>query len=247
MHKLLCVLLCLALLPSVHAFGLAQDYLPNKTIHLLPGENATHNIELQNPHNQPLQINLSVDGKYAALQQGSNQVVTIDAQTLRTHIPIYLAVPLNATPDQHQIRFSAQPISTEQGMVGMGVRLRADFTLAVDKPPSFFEQTRQEIAQTDMSWVPTTLLVVLSVLALAILFKRSSLIATKLTRNPHAKSYKELIEIIDDLSEEEFQEFQSNNVLADWLVQETNHQALAKKLGQATTKQQAKQVITHEL
>ena len=237
-------------MPSAFAIGLAQDYLENKTVFVQPGEQVIHNLELQNPHGQQVQVNVSLQGPYVSFNNNQQDIlVTLPAQQLRTHVPILIEVDKNATKHTtHRVVFRAQPIPSEDGMVSVGVRLSGEFFIQVTSSPGFFEQARKEFADTTMSWgwLHTSALFIAAIILVLFLYKKSFVIASKASSS-NKQSYQELIELIQSISEQEFVNSQENNTLSEWVYAHTRNQAVANKLSQAKSKHEAIRVLSNEL
>jgi hypothetical protein len=186
----------------VTGLGLAQDYLEDKTLHVQAGNQTVHRIELQNPDDEFVAVQVLLSGEYATFDGQKETQVTLRPKALRTYIPITIDVPENATPGEYNIKFSVMPVVAEEGMITMALRLSDSFILDVTQRPGFVQRATGAVVSSTKNIVTSTfayVIVALAAVCIIILFiyKRSSALSHQVTRHQAALK-------IDAMSDEEF-------------------------------------------
>lgn len=214
MKKYLLFAMLIIFAPVVLGFGLSSDYLQDNTLSLAPGANYEYRINIQNPIDQPLFVNMILKdvGGIASFNRTST-VFEIPAKSYDTQIPLYISVPWYASEGTtYDISYTATPVEGPNGGIGFMVTLSRAFSVKISKDGFISRGTRAEkkgISEITANSVQTVyahkfqigsaFLILIAVLITAsLLWRRSEIISNKiLSQQKSSGTYSTLEEFYD--------------------------------------------------
>lgn len=132
--SLFCILysfLFLSSINEVNAFGISTPYLENNTLRVLPGQNYTYTLSLQNGDEEAYYVDMSYSStkNIVTLEQATYY---INAKTYDNKFDFRINIPSDAQfGDRFILEYSAKPRTTGNGTITLGVEIKRDVKILV--------------------------------------------------------------------------------------------------------------------
>jgi hypothetical protein len=124
------VIFILLISGSVHAIGVAQEYLKDNILQMAPGTTRIFTITLQNSDNSSLNVKLSLNSKIASIIQ-YQEIYTIPPMFYDLYIRLNITVPADAKIGEiYPVDYFVQPLVLADGaMIPINLRINKHFSV----------------------------------------------------------------------------------------------------------------------
>lgn len=213
--------LIVLLIPSiVTSFGISTPYIENNTLKVTPGNTYVYTITVQNGDSS---------GYFVDMTHNLNEFVRLDeytryveSKTYNTTFQFIINVPQDAkSGEEHNLEYSAKPRVEGEGTINMGVELKRNIKIQITEQESnipFYTgnlKIIKNLKSFDSKNIYKYSLIILSIIIIIFVAKRIWKISQKISTKIHStkeekktisesKTLKELYNLLDEISDEEF-------------------------------------------
>lgn len=132
----LAIAAAIVLLPTALSLGVLQDYYPDHTITIAPGQNHLLRITLQNEKSADIDVIIKVIGEYCSLGVDKQKLTSIPRMSANTHEYISIEIPAEETTGNViECRYTVTPITWHNGVAVSGNSVVDGFKVLIEKPP----------------------------------------------------------------------------------------------------------------
>jgi len=223
------------------AFGISTPYLENNTLKVNPGQNYTYTITIQNGDNQDYYVDIS----YSSTDNIANLRKTayfISINTFNNTFYFDIIVPKDALKGQEYVlEYSAKPRVNENISLALGLEIKRQITIEVIdeknitaasliQKPAINKNSKFEIGQTVGKYIMIIIIIALIVLIVNRVWRLSRRLSSKLSSErttnytiSQAMNMKEVQDLLEKLSDEEFRLPEIRNLFKEKISELTTH------------------------
>jgi hypothetical protein len=181
--KKICLFFLLLLIPSVYSLGMASTYLQENTLKLKPGESYIYFITLQNGDTIDINAEFTLNSEIAEIVN-PKETYLLKGKSYDTEIILNITIPKEDSPGKiYSVSYSLKPIADTRGQISMNFKLNKDFNVEVIGGKK--ANAEMPAAESPSSESPSdiniplimAILIIISLMTIVLLIKRSSLVA----------------------------------------------------------------------
>jgi hypothetical protein len=238
-------LIIITLAGTAEAFGVSTPYLENNTLKVLPGQNYTYSLTLQNGDTEDYYVDIIYSSTENIVNMISGTYYT-PAKTYNNTFDFNIKIPADAkVGERYILEYSAKPRTNNSGAVTLGVEIKRSISILVTNekdaniqpsisPPEILKQTKYSNNNIFQSTWKYLVLIIISILTLFVivgLWKLSRRMSLKLNRKrqtnytiSQAISLAEVKVLLQKISDEEYELPEIRNIFKNKLAELTNNE-----------------------
>lgn len=236
-------LIIITLANKVYAFGISTPYLENDTLRVLPGQNYTYTITLQNGDEQSYYVDIIYSSTNNVADMVAGEYYT-PAKTYNNTFDFSINIPSDAKlGEKYTLEYSAKPRIDNNGTVTLGVELKRSISIVVTdekntnvqpliSPKGIVTHANYgNILRSTWKYIFSAIVLVLAILIVIRLWKLSRRMSMKLNNRrktnytiSQAISLNEVKILLQKISDEEYELPEIRNIFKNKLSELTNNE-----------------------
>ncbi len=167
-------------LSMVNAFGMASNYLEDKTMYLAPGEIKEYKVELQNNDPVEQKIKFELQSEIATIKN-KQEYYLVGGDKIKQDVILIIEAPKNVQiGKEYVVKYSAVPITDSGKPINLNIKFNNEFKVIIRKKDV---KLNLENEKNNFGKIPVSvILVLIFLLAVLLIFKKNKALIKRILK-----------------------------------------------------------------